>query len=48
MAKDDDADTTTEEGAVVIAVRNDNVLVTESLDPAITDQFRRAILSPSQ
>ena len=35
---------TTEEGAVVIDVKNDNVLVTESLDPAITDQFRRAIL----
>jgi hypothetical protein len=34
----------TEEGPVVIAVRNDTVLVTESLDPAITDEFRHAVL----
>src|SRR5450631_364167 len=34
----------TEEGPVVIAVKNDTVLVTESLDPAITDQFRHAVL----
>jgi hypothetical protein len=34
----------TEEGPVVIAVRNDTVLVTESLDSAITDQFRHAVL----
>src|SRR6266566_741460 len=35
---------TTEDGAVVIDVKNDNVLVTESLDPSITDEFRRAVL----
>ncbi len=34
----------TEEGPVVIAVRNDTVLVTESLDPQITEQFRHAVL----
>jgi hypothetical protein len=34
----------TEDGPVVIAVKNDTVLVTESLDPAITDQFRHAVL----
>jgi hypothetical protein len=34
----------TEEGPVVIAVKNDTILVTESLDPAITEQFRRAVL----
>ena len=34
----------TEEGPVVIAVRNDIVLVTESLDPAITEEFRKAVL----
>src|SRR5216684_1058231 len=34
----------TEEGPVVIAVKNDTVLVTESLDPAITEQFRHAVL----
>ena len=34
----------TEEGPIVIAVRNDTVLVTESLDPAITEQFRHAVL----
>lgn len=34
----------TEEGPVVIAVRNDTVLVTEGLDPAITDEFRHAVL----
>jgi len=36
----------------VIAVRNDTVLVTESLDPQITEQFRHAVLgtaaSPSE
>ncbi len=35
---------TTEEGAVVLDVKGDTVLVTESLDPAITDQFRYAVL----
>ncbi len=39
---------TTEDGAVVIDVKNDNVLVTESLDPSITDEFRRAVLGQSQ
>ena len=34
----------TDDGLVVIAVRNDTVLITESLDPAITDQFRHAVL----
>lgn len=34
----------TEEGPVVIAVKNDTVLITESLDPAITEQFRHAVL----
>jgi len=34
----------TEDGPVVIAVRNDTVLVTESLDPAVTDEFRHAVL----
>ena len=36
---------TTEEGAIVIDVKDDTVLVTESLDPAITDQFRHAVLA---
>jgi hypothetical protein len=34
----------TGDGPVVIAVKNDTVLVTESLDPAITEQFRHAVL----
>src|SRR5713101_5193119 len=34
----------TEEGPVVIAVKNDTVLVTESLDPTITEQFRHSVL----
>jgi hypothetical protein len=34
----------TEEGAVVIDVKNDTVLVTESLVPGITDEFRRTLL----
>jgi hypothetical protein len=34
----------TEDGPVVIGVKNDTVLVTESLDPAITEQFRHAVL----
>jgi hypothetical protein len=33
----------TEEGPVVIVLKNDTLLVTESLDPGITDQFRRAV-----
>ena len=35
----------TEDGAVVIDVKGPTVLVTESLDPKITDQFRGAVLS---
>jgi len=35
----------TEEGAVVIDVKADMVLVTESLDPAITEQFRHAVFA---
>jgi hypothetical protein len=34
----------TEEGAVVIDVKGDTILVTESLDPAVTEQFRHAVL----
>jgi hypothetical protein len=34
----------TDEGAVVIDVKGDTVLVTESLDPAITNQFRQSVL----
>ena len=34
----------TEEGPVIIDIKNDTVLVTESLDPAITDEFRHAVL----
>ncbi|HEX6806072.1 MAG TPA: hypothetical protein VF133_20525 [Terriglobales bacterium] len=39
----------TEEGAVVIDVKGDTVLVTESLDAKITDQFRAQVLgSPAE
>lgn len=34
----------TEEGAVIIDVKGDTILVTESLEPALTDQFRHAVL----
>ena len=34
----------TNEGAVVIDVKGDTVLVTESLEPAITNQFRQSVL----
>jgi hypothetical protein len=37
----------TQDGDVVIAVRNDTVLVTESLPSAMTDQFRHAVLPSS-
>jgi hypothetical protein len=37
----------TEDGTVVIDVKGDTVLVTESLDPAITEQFLRAVLPTS-
>ena len=36
---------TTEEGAVVIDVKADTVLVTESLDPGITNRFREAVFA---
>lgn len=35
----------TEDGAVVIAVRGNTILVTESLDPSITGQFRQFVFS---
>jgi hypothetical protein len=35
----------TEEGPVVIDVKGDTILVTESLEPALTDQFRREVLA---
>jgi len=35
----------TTDGAVVIDVKGDTVLVTESLEPAITDDFRRSVLA---
>jgi hypothetical protein len=38
----------TQEGPVVMDVKGDTVLVTESLDPALTDQFRAAVLGQSQ
>lgn len=34
----------TEDGAIVLDVKGNTVLVSESLDPAITDQFRIAVL----
>lgn len=34
----------TEEGAVVIDVKGDTILVTESLEPALTQQFRHEVL----
>lgn len=36
-----------EEGPLVIAVKGDTVLVTESLDPQLTAQFREAVLAGS-
>lgn len=35
----------TEDGPIVIAVKDETVLVTESLEPALTDEFRRAIFT---
>jgi hypothetical protein len=35
----------TSEGDVVIDAKGDTILVTESLDPAITDQFRQAVFA---
>lgn len=37
----------TEDGPIVIAVKGDTLLVTESLNPALTDQFRTAVLGAS-
>jgi hypothetical protein len=37
----------TEDGAVVIAVKADTILVTESLDPSLSDEFRRAVFVAS-
>jgi hypothetical protein len=34
---------TTNEGAIVIDVKGDTILVTEGLEPALTDEFRRAV-----
>jgi hypothetical protein len=36
---------TTEEGPVVIDVKDDTVLVTESLQPQLTDQFRKTVFA---
>jgi hypothetical protein len=36
---------TTEEGAVVIDVKGDTILVTESLQPQLTDEFRKAVFT---
>jgi hypothetical protein len=38
----------TEDGAAVIDVKDKTVLVTESLDSAITDQFRQGVLQGSK
>jgi hypothetical protein len=38
----------TEDGQIVVDVKGDTVLVTESLDPAITDEFRSAVLGTNQ
>jgi hypothetical protein len=38
----------TDDGEVVVDVKGDTVLVTESLEPAITDEFRSAVLGTSQ
>jgi len=39
---------TTDDGAVVVDVKGTTVLVTESLEPAISDQFRQAVLGLEQ
>src|SRR5579864_3434113 len=38
----------TEDGQIVVDVKGDTVLVTESLDPALTDEFRSAVLGTNQ
>jgi hypothetical protein len=38
----------TEDGAVVIEVKGDTILVTESLEPALTDEFRQAVFGAVQ
>jgi hypothetical protein len=35
----------TEDGAVVIDVKSDTILITESLEPALTEQFRHAVFA---
>src|SRR3954467_11744897 len=35
----------TEDGAVVIDVKSDTILITESLEPALTEQFRQAVFA---
>ena len=37
----------TEDGAVVIDVKSDTILITESLEPALTEQFRHAVFPPT-
>jgi len=37
---------TTDEGPVVIDVKSDTILVTESLQPQLTDEFRKAVFAP--
>jgi hypothetical protein len=39
---------TSEDGAIVLDVKGDTVLVTESLDAGITDQFRGAVLGSTE
>jgi len=38
----------TEDGPIMVDVKGDTVLVTESLEPAMTYQFRSAVLGPEQ
>jgi hypothetical protein len=38
----------TEDGPITVDVKGDTVLVTESLEPAMTDQFRSAVLGTNQ
>jgi hypothetical protein len=35
----------TEDGGIVLEVKGNTVLVTESIDPAITDAFRRFVFA---
>lgn len=38
----------TEDGPIVIDVKDDTILVTESLEPQITDEFRHSVFAPAQ